>query len=107
MTGQELSPQQVAEADLTGWLHVLRALETRIRTPDFITGLALVNRIGAVAEELDHHPDLTLRYAGVDVRLTSHDVGGVTDRDIRLARRITGLAEDAGLVTSLPEGEEG
>jgi 4a-hydroxytetrahydrobiopterin dehydratase len=92
--------QQVADAHLEGWILLQGRLQTRISTPDFAAGLALVNAIGAVAEELDHHPDLGLRYTQVDVQLRSHDVGGVTGRDIRLARRITALAADAGLTTS-------
>jgi len=93
----KLSGQQVAEAALTGWANLVGGLQTRIRTPDFTAGLAIVNAIGAVAEELDHHPDLDLRYTHVDVRLTSHDTGGITGRDIRLARRISSIAADAGL----------
>jgi len=93
------SGQQVADAGLHGWVNLLGGLQTRVATPDFATGLALVDAIGAVAEELDHHPDLGLRYRQVDIRLTSHDVGGITDRDLRLARRITELAIAAGLRT--------
>ncbi|GAA1431611.1 VOC family protein [Microlunatus lacustris] len=95
-----LSGQQVADAELDGWVHLLGGLQTRIATPDFAAGLALVEAIGAAAEELDHHPDLGLRYTAVDVRSSSHDVGGVTDRDLRLARRITELAAAAGLRTT-------
>ncbi len=92
--------QQIADAGLEGWVNLLGGLQTRIATADFATGLTLVNAIGAAAEELDHHPDLDLRYSHVDVRLRSHDVGGVTGRDIRLARRVTQLAAAAGLRTS-------
>ncbi|MEE3920160.1 4a-hydroxytetrahydrobiopterin dehydratase [Micromonospora sp. BRA006-A] len=53
--------------------------------------------VGAEAERVDHHPDLDLRYTHVDVRLWSHDAGGVTGRDLRLARTIAALAADAGL----------
>ncbi|MDP2772959.1 MAG: VOC family protein, partial [Nocardioides sp.] len=65
-------------------------------TGDFATGLALVNEIGAAADELDHHPDVDLTYPSVTVRLTSHDVGGVTSRDVELARRISSAAEGLG-----------
>jgi len=51
----------------------------------------VVNAIAALAAEADHHPDLDLRYTHVDIRLRSHDVGAVTGRDIRLARKITAL----------------
>jgi 4a-hydroxytetrahydrobiopterin dehydratase len=91
-----LSGQQIADAGLDGWVNLQRGLQTRIRTRTFATGLAVVNAIGAAAEEMDHHPDLDLRYSHVDVRLTSHDAEGITGRDIRLARKITAIAADAG-----------
>ncbi|WFE39040.1 4a-hydroxytetrahydrobiopterin dehydratase [Micromonospora sp. WMMD998] len=92
-----LTGAQIADAGLAGWAYLLGALHTRIRTPDFAAGLALVAAVGAEAERVDHHPDLDLRYTFVDVRLWSHDVGGVTGRDLRLARTISALAADAGL----------
>ena len=93
----KLTGQQIADEALDGWGNLLGGLQTRIRTPDFATGLSMVNAIGAAAEEMDHHPDLDLRYTQVDVRLTSHDAGGVTGRDIRLARIISSIAANAGL----------
>ena len=95
----KLSGQQIADADLDGWVNVGGELRTRVRTPNFAAGLALVTAIGAAAEQLDHHPDLGLRYTQVDVTLSSHDAGGVTGRDIRLARRVSALAAEAGLRT--------
>jgi 4a-hydroxytetrahydrobiopterin dehydratase len=95
LTGQEIAAEQ-----LDGWAYLMDSLHTRIATPDFATGLALVNAIGAAAEEMDHHPDLDLRYTAVAIRLTSHDTGGVTSRDIRLARKIDELAAAAGLAAA-------
>jgi 4a-hydroxytetrahydrobiopterin dehydratase len=91
-----LTGKQIADEGLDGWAYLLGGLQTRIRTPDFATGLAVVGAIGAAAEEMDHHPDLDLRHTHVDVRLASHDEHGVTDRDIRLARVISAIAADAG-----------
>jgi 4a-hydroxytetrahydrobiopterin dehydratase len=93
----KLTGQQIADEGLDGWAYLFGGLQTRIRTSDFATGLALVNAIGAAAEEMNHHPDLDLRYSHVDVRLTSHDTWGVTGRDIRLARWISSMAADAGV----------
>ena len=92
-----LSHQQVLDAGLHDWRLLMWALQTRFRTGDFATGLALVDRIGAVAEEMDHHPDLDLRYAHLNVRLFSHDVAAVTGRDVRLARRISAIAAEMGV----------
>jgi 4a-hydroxytetrahydrobiopterin dehydratase len=94
-----LTKEQIDREKPAGWANLLNTLHTRIRTGDFATGLRLVNAIGAVAEEVDHHPDIDLRYAHVDVRLRSHDVGAITGRDLRLARTITALAAEAGLST--------
>jgi 4a-hydroxytetrahydrobiopterin dehydratase len=93
----KLTGQQIAGEALDGWANLLGGLQTRLHTKDFATGLAVVDAIGAAAEQLNHHPDLDLRYTHVDVRLSSHDVGGVSDRDIRLARTVTSIATDAGV----------
>jgi 4a-hydroxytetrahydrobiopterin dehydratase len=92
----KLSVAEVEAAGLDGWRLVLNLLRARFRTGDFATGLALVDRIGAAAEEADHHPDVTLTYPEVRVTLSSHDVGGITSRDVDLARRISAFAAEAG-----------
>jgi 4a-hydroxytetrahydrobiopterin dehydratase len=97
----KLTGRQIADEALDGWAYLVGGLQTRIRTGDFATGLTIVNAIGTAAEEMDHHPDLTLTYPHLDVRLTSHDTGGVTERDIRLARRISAIAADAGRSTEM------
>ena len=97
MSTQRLTGQQIADAGLDGWTFLGTHLATRLRTGDFATGLALLDEIGAAAEEANHHPDLDLRYGHLDVRLTSHDSGGVTERDLRLARRVSALAEEHGV----------
>jgi 4a-hydroxytetrahydrobiopterin dehydratase len=92
-----LTGQQVSDEALEGWALLVNGLQTRIPTATYRTGLALVAAIGEAAESMDHHPDLDLRYGHLDVRLSSHDAGGVTSRDVRLARTISSLAADAGL----------
>ncbi|SDE60073.1 4a-hydroxytetrahydrobiopterin dehydratase [Auraticoccus monumenti] len=99
---EKLTGQQVADAGLDDWRQLWARLCARFETGDFATGLALVNAIGAAAEAMDHHPDVDLRYGRVDVRLMSHDVQGLTVRDLRLASTISGLAADLG-VTARPE----
>jgi 4a-hydroxytetrahydrobiopterin dehydratase len=92
-----LTRQQVADAGLADWEYVLGQLEARFETGGFATGLALVNQIGAAAEEANHHPDITLTYPVVHVRLVSHDAGGITERDLDLARTISDLASASGV----------
>ena len=97
MSTTKLTGQQIADEGLDGWANLAGGLQTRIRTRSFAAGLSVLNAIGAAAEELNHHPDLDLRYTHLDVRLSSHDVRGITARDIRLARRISSIAADAGV----------
>jgi 4a-hydroxytetrahydrobiopterin dehydratase len=97
-----LKPAQFTDEGLTDWVWLVRGIEARYETGGFATGLELVNRIGAAAEEANHHPDLTLTWPTVHVSLFSHDVGAVTERDVGLARTISGFARDLG-VTPTPE----
>lgn len=93
---QKLSNAAVQGAGLADWRQLWSVLRARFRTADFASGLTLVQAIGDAAEAAGHHPDLTLSYGFVDVRLVSHDAGGITTRDIDLARTISDLAAVAG-----------
>ena len=92
-----LSHPQILDAHLDDWRKLAQALHARFRTGDFATGLAFVNAVGQAAEEVDHHPDVTLTYPFVDLRLISHDVGRLTQRDLDLARRISEIAREQGI----------
>ena len=87
----------VRDSGLDDWRWLLGILHARFRTGSFVKGLELANRIGEVAEEANHHPDLDLSYPTLDVRLVSHDVGGVTSRDLDLARQISEIAAELGV----------
>ena len=89
-------PQLVAE-DLADWRFLVGRLHARFKTGSFVKGVELVQRVADAAEEANHHPDVVLTYPQVDVSLVSHDVGGVTSRDVDLARRISAIAADLGL----------
>lgn len=56
---------------------------------DFPEAMAFVNRIAALAEEANHHPDIDIRYNRVQLALISHDAGGITQRDAAMVTRIT------------------
>jgi len=97
-----LTQDQVADEQLVAWTYDAAdggSLVARFETGDFATGLRLVNSVGELAETEDHHPDLELTYPSVGVRLTSHDAGGVTARDVRMARSIS---ERAAAEKALP-----
>jgi len=97
---RKLSAAELTEAGLAGWRLTGEALSATFRTRKFSTGLELVNRIAASAEKANHHPDLTLTYPEVRVTLSSHDVGGITSRDIDLARTISSHAADLGVAAA-------
>ncbi|MDJ0349347.1 VOC family protein [Cryobacterium sp. PH29-G1] len=80
----------------TGFVHLDGCLHATFATTDFASALELVNHIGAVAESLNHHPDLRLGYGTVSLTLTSHDAGGVTTRDLELAQRVQQIADTLG-----------
>jgi 4a-hydroxytetrahydrobiopterin dehydratase len=64
------------------------AIGAAFEFPDFIVAMEFVNRVAQLAEELGHHPDILIRYNKVIISSTTHDVGGVTELDFRLAREI-------------------
>ena len=94
---QKLSATQVRDAGLADWRQILGRIKARFRTGDFRTGLALVDAIGALADAADHHPDIHLTYSDVIVTLASHDVRGITSRDLDLARQISSHAAELGI----------
>ncbi len=94
---QVLRFPQVQAEGLDDWRFFLMKLHARFKTGSFVKGLELVTRITEAAEEADHHPDVVLTYPQVDVDLHSHDVHGVTSRDIALARRISEIAAELGV----------
>jgi 4a-hydroxytetrahydrobiopterin dehydratase len=95
VTGKStLSADDVAGEGLDGWTFVNDTLHAHFDTGDFATGLRLVNKIGDAAEEANHHPDILLTYPRVEVTLTSHDAGGVTSRDVSMAKKISGFAQE-------------
>lgn len=94
---QTLRFSQVEAEGLDDWRFFLMKLHARFKTGSFVKGLELVTRITEAAEAADHHPDVVLTYPQVDVDLQSHDVHGVTSRDVDLARRISEIAAELGI----------
>lgn len=70
---------------------------TVFRTGSFNAGVDFVVRIGALADAANHHPDVDLRYPSVTVRVSTHEVGGLSERDVALAREISAAAAELGL----------
>ena len=91
-----LTSSQVDERAPRDWREVDGMLRTRLKVADYAAALDLVNRIAKAADEADHHPDIDLRYNWVGLRLVSHDVGGISPRDLELAGQISRIAADVG-----------
>jgi 4a-hydroxytetrahydrobiopterin dehydratase len=101
-----LDLQEVARqlADLPAWRWADDALHCRYDAPDFRTAVRLVGAVAEVAEEMDHHPDVDLRWRRVQFGLSTHSAGGVTQLDVELAHRIAAEAAalGAGAEVSVP-----
>jgi 4a-hydroxytetrahydrobiopterin dehydratase len=90
-----LSDQEIAVglAGLTGWQRDGETITRTLKVADFVEAVALVNSVAAAAEAANHHPDICIRnYNRVTLTLTSHDAGGLTRRDLRLAGQIDEIA---------------
>jgi 4a-hydroxytetrahydrobiopterin dehydratase len=73
------------------WVEVDGALEREFRFADFAEALAFVNRVGAAAEEANHHPDIEIHWNRVKLRWWTHAENAITERDHELARRTNEL----------------
>ena len=77
---------------LAGWEQKNGAIQRVYEFPDFKSAIKFVNSVADAAEQANHHPDIDIRYNKVTMSLISHDSGGVTQRDVRMAERINGIA---------------
>jgi len=73
---------------LDGWQREGPAIRKEYKHSGFAEAIAFVNRVAGLAEAADHHPDILINYDRVTLTLTSHDAGGLTERDFRLAAGI-------------------
>lgn len=95
---EQLTPRQFHGAAGTGDWTVLRTGAcAAFRTGSFTRGVELVQAIARVADAANHHPDVDLRYATVIVRLWSHDVDGLSERDVGMARSVSDEARRLGV----------
>jgi 4a-hydroxytetrahydrobiopterin dehydratase len=83
---------QQALAGLPGWERKEIAIQRIFQFSDFNAAMRFVNEVAAAAEQANHHPDIDIRYNKVIMSLVSHDSGGVTKRDVRMAERINQIA---------------
>lgn len=75
-------------ATYPGWRFREGAIRKKYTFPSFRSAIVFVNRIATIADELNHHPDINVRYDTVFLTISTHDAGGVTEKDFKLAERI-------------------
>jgi 4a-hydroxytetrahydrobiopterin dehydratase len=95
MTAVKLSDEAIQSklADLSGWSIENDALVKTFSFEDFVQSMQFVNRLGIAAETAQHHPDIDIRYSRVTVALSTHDSGGITEKDFALAQEADAVAE--------------
>jgi 4a-hydroxytetrahydrobiopterin dehydratase len=92
-----MTDEQVDDAlpDLDGWERKDGALRRSIKFPAFLEGIDAVRRVGERAEQKDHHPDIDIRWRTVTFALVTHSEGGITDKDVEMAKEIDGIVRQA------------
>jgi len=87
---QPLSDLEIQRAlgGLAGWSRRGDSITKTFTFERFPDGIAFVDRVATIAEEMNHHPDIDIRYTKVTMTLSTHDAGGITKSDLALAARI-------------------
>jgi 4a-hydroxytetrahydrobiopterin dehydratase len=83
-------------ADLPAWSGDSAGLARTVEAPDFPAAIRIVDAVAQVAEEMDHHPDIDIRWRTLRFAVSTHSEGGVTQFDVELAHRIDEIAAAAG-----------
>ena len=93
MDRRKLTPDEVLKGveTLNGWEVDGDRIKRRFEFKNFAEALEFVNKVGAIAEDADHHPDITFGWGYAEIATTTHDRGGVTDVDFALAEKIGDL----------------
>lgn len=93
-----ISAEEFAEAPgVSDWEADETSVVATFATGTFSDGVSFVDEIGALADAAGHHPDIELTYPAVTVTLTTHEVDGLSERDVELARQISQVAHDSGI----------
>lgn len=89
----KLTPDIIATrlAGLPEWSEINSAIQRTFNFPDFVSAIAFVNRVADHAERVQHHPDILVRYSKVTLTLSTHDAGGLTDKDFDFAKASEGM----------------
>ena len=95
MGRRDLLDEAAIEAALRDveWARDGQSLVKRITRADFRDAIAFVNRVAEIAEAMDHHPDIDIRWRTVTLRASTHSAGGLTEMDFAFARAVDPLGE--------------
>ena len=93
LTGWSLSAGEVTAGKVDGSSGEANKLYRRFKFKDFVSAFGFMSQVALLAERMDHHPEWSNVYNRVDIYLTSHDAGGITERDFKLAGQINQLAD--------------
>ena len=98
------APRQTALREIHGWTEVedRDAIRKSYHFGDFSEAWGFMSRIALLAEKMDHHPELCNVYNRVEIILSTHDAGGLSERDIRLAHAIDEVAPERDRRPHLP-----
>lgn len=93
MARKKLNEDEIEESlkDLNGWNVSGKNLKKRFEFENFAESLDFVNKVGAIAEKRDHHPDIYFGWGYAEFSITTHDTGGLTHNDFELAKEIDGI----------------
>ena len=80
-----LSDEEIQAQLPDGWERIDHEIVRVYEFDDYLTGVAFASEVGELAEEEFHHPAITIRYEEVEIRFTSHEEGGITDADVKMA----------------------
>ncbi|OZD81848.1 4a-hydroxytetrahydrobiopterin dehydratase [Rhodococcus sp. 05-2256-B2] len=86
-----LTDRDIEGAQLTHWTVTEKSLTRTVELTSFPAAIEVVNRVADAAEEADHHPDIDIRWRTLTFTLSTHSAGGLTQKDVDLARRIDAL----------------
>lgn len=96
MARRKLTTEEIEASliDLKEWTVANEKLARKFIFKNFAESLAFINKIGAIAEAADHHPDILFGWGYAEIFITTHDAGGITGRDFALAKEIDSLMDN-------------
>lgn len=98
MTPVKLTDAEVTARldDLPDWSQPGEEIQRTFRFKDFVAAMAFVERVAERAEAVQHHPDILIRYSRVTLSLSTHDAGGISEKDFAFAAAANAIGKDCG-----------